>query len=65
MVLILSPGLADKQVVSASEKLLSPSLEEEPVEAANLVTWSDGEGDDLQQGIRLKITHPKVRGATC
>lgn len=61
MVLILSPALADKQVVSASDRLLSSSQEAEPVEEASLVTWSDGEAEELQQTIRLKILHPKVR----
>lgn len=60
VVLILSPALADRQVVSASDRLLSPSQEAEPAEAANLVTWSDGEGEELQQGVRLKILHPKA-----
>lgn len=61
MVLILSPALADKQVISASERLLSSSQEAEPVEEASLVTWNEGEGEELQQGICLKILHPKVR----
>lgn len=63
MVLILSPALADKQVVSASDRLLSPSQEAEPVEEASLVTWSEGEGEELQHGVRLKILHPKVTGS--
>lgn len=61
MVLILSPTLADKQVVAASDRLLSSSQEAEPVEEAGLVTWSECEGEELQQTIRLKILHPKVK----
>uniref|UniRef100_A0A3Q3XIF4 Ribosome biogenesis protein BOP1 n=1 Tax=Mola mola TaxID=94237 RepID=A0A3Q3XIF4_MOLML len=61
VVLILSPSLADKQVVSSSEQLLSGSVEAEPVEGANPVTWSNCEGEELNEGICLKIHHPKVR----
>uniref|UniRef100_UPI0037E89923 ribosome biogenesis protein bop1 n=1 Tax=Semicossyphus pulcher TaxID=241346 RepID=UPI0037E89923 len=60
VVLILSPSLADRQVVSSSERLLSSQLEVEPAEVAGSVTWSDTEGEELNQGIRLKIQHPKA-----
>ncbi|KAK5911750.1 hypothetical protein CgunFtcFv8_005896 [Champsocephalus gunnari] len=59
MVLVLSPSLADKQVVSASERLLAGPQGEEPAEEAGPVTWTDTEGEELNQGIRLKIQHPK------
>ncbi|XP_070701976.1 ribosome biogenesis protein bop1 isoform X2 [Pempheris klunzingeri] len=58
-VLILSPALADRQVLSSSEKLLSGQQEAESPEGAGSVTWSEGEGEELNQGIRLKIQHPK------
>ncbi|KAK5855563.1 hypothetical protein PBY51_005657 [Eleginops maclovinus] len=59
LVLVLSPSLADRQVVSASERLLSGPQGAEPVEGAGPVTWSDTEAEELNQGIRLKIQHPK------
>ncbi|XP_033981219.1 ribosome biogenesis protein bop1 [Trematomus bernacchii] len=59
MVLVLSPALADKQVVSASERLLAGPQGTEPAEEAGPVTWTDTEGEELNQGIRLKIQHPK------
>ncbi|KAK5884184.1 hypothetical protein CesoFtcFv8_020439 [Champsocephalus esox] len=59
VVLVLSPSLADKQVVSASERLLAGPQGEEPAEEAGPVTWTDTEGEELNQGIRLKIQHPK------
>lgn len=59
MVLVLSPSLADKQVVSASERLLAGPQGAEPAEEAGPVTWTDTEGEELNQGIRLKIQHPK------
>lgn len=62
--LVLSPCLADRQVVSLSERLLSGPAEAEPVEGVDPVTWSEGEGEELSQGIRLKINHPKVRETT-
>lgn len=58
-VLILAPSMADKQVISSSERLLSAEQEEEASEGA--VTWTETEGEELNQGIRLKIQHPKVR----
>ena len=61
MVLILSPSLADRQVVSSSERLLLGQQEAGSTEEAGSVTWSDTEGEELNQGIRLKIQHPKVR----
>ncbi|XP_044027926.1 ribosome biogenesis protein bop1 [Siniperca chuatsi] len=60
VVLILSPCLADRQVVSSSERLLSDQQDLEPTEGAGPVTWSDVEGEELNQGIRLKIQHPKA-----
>ncbi|XP_069372672.1 ribosome biogenesis protein bop1 isoform X2 [Paralichthys olivaceus] len=60
VVLILSPSLADKQVVSSSERLLSGQQEAGSTEEAGPVTWSDTEGEELNQGIRLKIQHPKA-----
>lgn len=60
--LVLSPSLAGKQVASASERLLSPPAEADPAEALEPVTWSECEGEELDQGIRLRISHPKVSG---
>ncbi|XP_071356270.1 ribosome biogenesis protein bop1 [Trachinotus anak] len=60
VVLILSPSLADRQVVSSSERLLSGEQEVEPTEGAGPVIWSEAEGEELNQGIRLKIQHPKA-----
>ncbi|CAJ1084297.1 ribosome biogenesis protein bop1-like [Xyrichtys novacula] len=59
-VLILSPALADRQVVLSSDRLLSAPQEAEPIEGDGLVNWSDTEGEELNQGIRLKIQHPKA-----
>ncbi|XP_078146685.1 ribosome biogenesis protein bop1 [Centroberyx gerrardi] len=60
-VLILSPTLADRQVVSSSELLLSGQQGAEPVQGAESpVSWSEAEGEELSQGIRLKIQHPKA-----
>ncbi|CAN9503557.1 unnamed protein product [Ophioblennius macclurei] len=59
VVLVLSPSLADKQVVSASERLLTTPQEAEQAEGVEIV-WCDTEGEELQQGIRLKIRHPKA-----
>ncbi|XP_029700420.1 ribosome biogenesis protein bop1 [Takifugu rubripes] len=58
-VLILSPALADKAVVSTSERFLSASVDAEPVEGVEPVTWSECEGEELDQGIHLRISHPK------
>ncbi|KAG7501296.1 ribosome biogenesis protein BOP1 [Solea senegalensis] len=58
VVLVLSPSLADRQVVSSSERLLSG--EQESTEEAGPVTWSDTEEEEQSQGIRLKIQHPKA-----
>ncbi|CAK6979781.1 ribosome biogenesis protein bop1 isoform X1 [Scomber scombrus] len=60
VVLILSPCLADRQVVSASERLLIGQQEADTTEGAGPVTWSETEGEELNQGIRLKIQHPKA-----
>ncbi|KAM9838289.1 ribosome biogenesis protein bop1 [Aulostomus maculatus] len=59
-VLILSPSLADKQVVSSSERLLAGQQETEPSEEVRPVTWSEAEGEEFNQGIRLKLQHPKA-----
>ncbi|XP_049607732.1 ribosome biogenesis protein bop1 [Syngnathus scovelli] len=58
LVVILSPALAERQVVSSSERLLVAHLEAEP--AVGPVTWSDVEGEEHHQGLRLKIQHPKA-----
>uniref|UniRef100_A0A669D2L5 Ribosome biogenesis protein BOP1 n=1 Tax=Oreochromis niloticus TaxID=8128 RepID=A0A669D2L5_ORENI len=61
VVLILSPSLADKQVILSSERLLSAQQEgEEPAEGNGSVVWSEAEGEELNQGVRLKIQHPKA-----
>ncbi|XP_034016581.1 ribosome biogenesis protein bop1 isoform X2 [Thalassophryne amazonica] len=59
VVLILSPSLGDRRVILASEQLLSAQQEVE-AEGTEPVTWSDAEGDELSQWIRLKIQHPKA-----
>lgn len=64
MVLILSPSLADRQVVLSSEQLLVCQQEAEPMEEMGNVSWTEAEGEELNQGIRLKIQHPKVRTDT-
>uniref|UniRef100_UPI003AAA9494 ribosome biogenesis protein bop1 n=1 Tax=Centroberyx gerrardi TaxID=166262 RepID=UPI003AAA9494 len=49
-VLILSPTLADRQVVSSSELLLSGQQGAEPVQGAESpVSWSEAEGEELSQ----------------
>lgn len=64
MVLILSPALAERPVVSSSERLLSAPVDAESAEGVEPVTWSECEGEELDQGIHLRISHPKVsRGA--
>uniref|UniRef100_A0A3Q0RL07 Ribosome biogenesis protein BOP1 n=1 Tax=Amphilophus citrinellus TaxID=61819 RepID=A0A3Q0RL07_AMPCI len=60
VVLILSPSLGDKQVTVLSERLLSGQQEEAPAEGMGPVVWSEAEGEELNQGIRLKIQHPKA-----
>lgn len=60
VVLILSPSLGDKQVTVLSERLLSGQQEEAPAEGMGPVAWSEAEGEELNQGIRLKIQHPKA-----
>ncbi|KAM9737364.1 ribosome biogenesis protein bop1 [Menidia menidia] len=60
VVLILTHSLADKQVISSTERLLTAPLEEGPSEGSVTVVWSDVEGEELGQGIRLKIQHPKA-----
>lgn len=63
MVLIVSPALADKAVVSSSERLLSAPVDSEPAEGVEPVTWSECEGEELDRGIHLRISHPKVSEA--
>ncbi|KAM9384013.1 ribosome biogenesis protein bop1 [Pholidichthys leucotaenia] len=61
VVLILAPSLADKQVTLASEQLLSGTQEEEPPsEGSGSAVWTEAEGDELNQWIRLKIQHLKA-----
>uniref|UniRef100_A0AAV2K257 Ribosome biogenesis protein BOP1-like protein n=1 Tax=Knipowitschia caucasica TaxID=637954 RepID=A0AAV2K257_KNICA len=59
-VLLLTPPLAmtDKQVITATERLLSE--ETEPNTGEGPVTWINAEGEELLQGIRVKIQHPKA-----
>lgn len=52
------PTAADKPVVTATERLLSEEVE--PAAAEGPVTWSNAEGEELLQGIRIKIQHPKA-----
>lgn len=63
--LVLSPSLADRLVVSSSERLLTAPVDTELVEGVAPVTWSECGGEELDQGIHLRISHPKVSGATC
>ncbi|XP_037330852.2 ribosome biogenesis protein bop1 [Pungitius pungitius] len=60
VVLILSPSLADRQVILSTEQLLSGQWEAESTEEAGPVKWIHLEGEELSQGIRLKIQHPKA-----
>ncbi|XP_041665221.1 ribosome biogenesis protein bop1 [Cheilinus undulatus] len=60
VVVILAPFLADRQVISSSDHLLTSHEEEEALEGESIVTWIDAEGEELNQGIRLKIQHPKA-----
>ncbi|TNN30936.1 Ribosome biogenesis protein bop1 [Liparis tanakae] len=60
VVLILSPPLADRQVVLSTERLLSGQREAESTEEVGPVTWTDAEGEELSQGINLKLQHPKA-----
>uniref|UniRef100_A0A8C6TZS7 Ribosome biogenesis protein BOP1 n=1 Tax=Neogobius melanostomus TaxID=47308 RepID=A0A8C6TZS7_9GOBI len=59
VVLLVSPPstAADKQVVTATERLLSDEVE--PAAGEGPVVWSNAEGEELHQGIRMKIQHPK------
>jgi len=61
VVLILSPSVADRQVISSTDRLLTGQQEEGPSEGVVPIVWSEVEGEELNQGIRLKIQHPKVR----
>lgn len=60
-ILLVSPPAtaADKQVSTATENLLTGSQEEETSQGEGLVSWSDTDGEELNQGIRIKIQHPK------
>uniref|UniRef100_A0A7N6FJT7 Ribosome biogenesis protein BOP1 n=1 Tax=Anabas testudineus TaxID=64144 RepID=A0A7N6FJT7_ANATE len=60
VVLILSPSLADRQVVLSSERLLLGQQEAEPAEEVGPITWIEAEGEERNQGIHLKIQHPKA-----
>lgn len=62
MVLVLAPLLAGRQAAAASERLLTPPADADPGETVEAVTWSECEGEELEQGIRLRISHPKVSG---
>lgn len=57
--LVVSPGLADRLVVSSTEQLLS-SYEAPEEEKEQAVVWSSSQGPDYEKGIRLTLTHPKV-----
>ncbi|XP_053719580.1 ribosome biogenesis protein bop1 [Synchiropus splendidus] len=59
-VLILFPTLADRQVRTATEHVLTAPEDAEPSEEAQPVTWTVAEGDDLMQNIRLRLAHPKA-----
>ncbi|KAK2830985.1 hypothetical protein Q5P01_018916 [Channa striata] len=59
-VLILAPSLGDRQMVSSSDQLLICQQEAEPSEGAGPVVWTEAEGEELNQGIRLRIQHPKA-----
>ncbi|KAJ0003775.1 hypothetical protein NQD34_008873 [Periophthalmus magnuspinnatus] len=58
-VLLVTPPstAADKQVVTATERLLSEEVESAMGEGP--VIWSNAEGEELLHGIRIKIQHPK------
>ncbi|KAM4540128.1 ribosome biogenesis protein bop1 [Odontesthes bonariensis] len=60
VVLILSPSVADRQVISSTDRLLTGQQEEGPSEGVDPIVWSEAEGEELNQGIRLKIQHPKA-----
>ncbi|TNM92661.1 hypothetical protein fugu_018063 [Takifugu bimaculatus] len=53
------PRWRTKPVVSTSERFLSASVDAEPAEGVEPVTWSECEGEELDQGIHLRISHPK------
>ncbi|XP_019713716.1 ribosome biogenesis protein bop1 [Hippocampus comes] len=60
LVLIVSPPLAERQVLLSSERLLAAHREAEPAENAGPAGWSDAEGEERRLGLRLKIRHPKA-----
>ncbi|XP_051925880.1 ribosome biogenesis protein bop1 [Hippocampus zosterae] len=60
LVLIVSPSLAERQVLLSSERLLAAYQEAESAEATGPVSWCDVEGEEHRQGLRLKIRHPKA-----
>ncbi|KAJ0055167.1 hypothetical protein NL108_011456, partial [Boleophthalmus pectinirostris] len=59
-VLLVTPPstAADKPVVTATERLLSEEAEP-ATEGEGPVAWMNAEGEELLQGIRVKIQHPK------
>ncbi|XP_077600115.1 ribosome biogenesis protein bop1 [Stigmatopora nigra] len=60
LVLILMPSLADRQIIRNSEQLLATRPEAQSAQSAEVpAQWSDAEGDEHQQGFRVKIKHPK------
>ncbi|KAM4631309.1 ribosome biogenesis protein bop1 [Polymixia lowei] len=58
-VLILTPPLGDRLVLSSTENLLL-SYQPPEEQGEEPVTWSLAEGEELSQGVRLKIQHPKA-----
>ncbi|XP_077446601.1 ribosome biogenesis protein bop1 [Stigmatopora argus] len=60
LVLILMPSLADRLIIRGSEQLLAARPEAESAEVAMPAQWSGAEGEEHQQGFRVKIQHPKA-----
>ncbi|XP_077362292.1 ribosome biogenesis protein bop1 [Festucalex cinctus] len=60
LVLIASPALADRQVLSSTEGLLAAPPEAEAGDGAGSVSWSEAEGEERGRDLRLKIRHPKA-----
>ncbi|XP_077404507.1 ribosome biogenesis protein bop1 [Vanacampus margaritifer] len=61
LVLIVSPALADRQVLAATERLLAAQQEAEAADGAGgSVSWIEAEGEERGRGLRLKIRHPKA-----
>ncbi|XP_056153786.1 ribosome biogenesis protein bop1 isoform X2 [Lampris incognitus] len=59
VVVIVTPSLGDKVVLSSTEKLLL-SYQPPDEKGEEPVTWSLAEGEEFNQGIHLKIQHPKA-----